>query len=445
MMRNPAASTSVRGLMDAGRRGHRVDDVAEAVTGRSEARPGTTARAWVVDALVALCYVIGCLGVLNLRGWHLAWWFTGWPGPFPYPVPSAAAMVLGGGILLIARRIAPRAVFLTTFALGAFGYLLGLPTGLPTAALVVCVLYAATRFTTRGFGLLALAISIGSLAAWAVPTILAQVGHAGVAAAPDVSSAAATAPAVVGFGLVVLTWAAADQVRASMERTALAEASQVAQAQERIARAEVGALEERQRIAREMHDIVAHGLSVMIVQADGARFAAGTDPDAASRALATIAETGRTSLAEMRRLLGLLRDGEEPAAHAPAPRLADLDDLVEQIRAAGVPVTYSVRGAQIPVDEVVQLTAYRIVQEALTNVLKHAGPGVRVSVVVSADPDRVTVDVVDDGVGGAPTHTGLGLRGMAERAAMLGGRAEAGPGRSGGFHVHASLPTGGGT
>jgi signal transduction histidine kinase len=429
--------------MAAALRAHTVVAVAEAVTGRSEARRSSAARAWGIDALVAIGYILGCLGVLALRGWHLAWWFTGWPGHLPFAEQSAAAMVLGGGLLLMARRVAPRIVFVATFTLGALGYLLGLPTGLPIAALVLCVLYAATRFTTRGFGLLALVISIGSLAGWAVPTALGQVRSGGIGTALDVTSAAATAPAVVGFGLVVLTWAAADQVRASVERTSLAQASQVAQAQERIARAEVGALEERQRIAREMHDIVAHGLSVMIVQADGARFAAGTDPDAATRALATIAETGRTSLAEMRRLLGLLRDGEEPAANAPAPRLADLDDLVDQIRTAGVPVTYSVTGAQIPVDEVVQLTAYRIVQEALTNVLKHAGPGVRVSVVVSADPDRVSVDVVDDGVGGAPTHTGLGLQGMAERAAMLGGHAEAGPGRSGGFHVHASLPIGG--
>ena len=415
--------------------------MAEVATEASARRRDPSSRAFAVDLTVAVLFAVGTWSILVLRGWHLAWWITGWPGP--YPVEGfVAATVLGGAVLLLARRVAPRAVFMVTFAIGAVGYALGLPTGLPIAALVLCVLYAATRFTTRGFGVLALVVSLGSLSVWAVPTILQQMRSGLPGALADITSVPATAPAVAGFGLIVLTWAAADQVRAATDRAALAEASQHAQAQERVARAEVGALEERQRIAREMHDIVAHGISVMIVQADGARFAAPADPEAPTRALATIAETGRTSLAEMRRLLGLLRDGESTSPHAPAPTLADVDDLVEQVRAAGVPVTFSLTGAATTPPEIVQLTAYRIVQEALTNVLKHAGPGARASVLVATDPSQVSVDVIDDGVGGQPGTTGLGLRGMNERAAMLGGRAEAGPGRSGGFHVHAVLPTG---
>ena len=125
----------------------------------------------------------------------------------------------------------------------------------------------------------------------------------------------------------------------------------------------------------------------------------------------------------------------------PRPTLADVDDLVERVRAAGVPVTFSLTGAATTPPEIVQLTAYRIVREALTSVLKHAGPGARASVLVATDPSQVSVDVIDDGVGGQPGTTGLGLRGM-NGAQRCSGASEAGPGRSGGFHVHAVLPTG---
>jgi signal transduction histidine kinase len=199
-----------------------------------------------------------------------------------------------------------------------------------------------------------------------------------------------------------------------------------------------------------MHDVVAHGLSVMIVQADGARFAAASDPDAATAALATIAATGRSSLAEMRRLLGVLRDEESASPDAPQPGLADIETLVAGLATGGRSVRLRIEGElpQGPGSEegaATGLTAYRIVQEALTNVMKHAGDDATAWVTVTVHPTRVVVEVVDDGVGGVvgpadPGAPGHGLRGMAERVEMLGGSLVTGPDPRGGFRVVATLP-----
>jgi signal transduction histidine kinase len=193
-----------------------------------------------------------------------------------------------------------------------------------------------------------------------------------------------------------------------------------------------------------MHDVVAHGLSVMIVQADGARYAAATDPDAAATALATIAATGRSSLAEMRRLLGVLRDDGSPSPESPQPGLADIATLVEGLTAGGR--TVHLRLENLPpgrgedAGDATGLTAYRIVQEALTNVMKHAGDDASAWVRVVVLPTQVVVEVIDDGVGGTVDAGGHGLRGMAERVDMLGGSLVTGPDPRGGFRVVATLP-----
>ena len=192
---------------------------------------------------------------------------------------------------------------------------------------------------------------------------------------------------------------------------------------------------ERTRIAREMHDVVAHGLSMIVVQADGARYAATQDPALAAATLETIAATGRASLTEMRHTLGLLRS-DDGAELGPQPGLTDLADLV-----TGDDVDATLPDPATPVPDGVALTAYRVVQEALTNVRKHAGPGAHVQVVVAVE-DAVTVLVEDDGRGAAVAtgEHGLGLVGMRERVTAHDGTVEAGPRPGGGWRVAARLP-----
>jgi signal transduction histidine kinase len=197
----------------------------------------------------------------------------------------------------------------------------------------------------------------------------------------------------------------------------------------------LAASDERARIAREMHDVVAHGLSMIVVQADGARYAAGQDPQLAAATLETIAATGRASLTEMRQTLGLLRS-DDGAELRPQPGIADLAGLV-----VGDDIDATLPDPATLVPDGVALTAYRVVQEALTNVRKHAGPGVRVRVVVAVDRE-VAVLVEDDGRGAAVTDGGhgLGLVGMRERVAAHDGTLEAGPRSGGGWRVAARLP-----
>lgn len=199
---------------------------------------------------------------------------------------------------------------------------------------------------------------------------------------------------------------------------------------------------ERARIAREMHDVVAHNVSVIVVQADGAAYALDTDPRRARQALEAISSTGRTALAEMRRLLGVLREESAGGAYAPQPGLGQLDELVEQVRAAGLPVVLERTGSASGVSEGRELAIYRIVQEALTNALKHGGPRASAKVALHYGDDEVTVAVVDDGRGAAAPDDGHGhgLVGMRERASVYGGEVSAGPRDGGGFEVTARIP-----
>jgi len=209
---------------------------------------------------------------------------------------------------------------------------------------------------------------------------------------------------------------------------------------------------ERSRIAREMHDIVAHSLSVIIAQSDGGRYAAQADPGAATRALGTISETGRAALADMRRLLGVLRptaDGAPAVAGRPGgavvvpqPAELDVESLVEQVRSSGLRVSLVRMGTPRQLPPGAGLTVYRICQEALTNVLKHAGPDPAVTVLVHWLPAGIGLEVSDDGRGAAAESDGLGqgLLGMRERAAMFGGTVTVGPRPGGGFRVRAQIP-----
>ena len=205
-------------------------------------------------------------------------------------------------------------------------------------------------------------------------------------------------------------------------------------------RALAAVAEERRRIARELHDVVAHAISVVVVQARGGRRMLDTEPEEARSAFDVIERTSTQALAEMRRLLGLLRDDDERLALAPQPSLALLDRLVEQMRESGLPVEIERVGDPIELPPGIDLSAYRIVQEALTNALKHAGPA-RARVIVCFDADALQLEILDDGPGGVNGNgAGHGLIGIHERVAVVGGEIQAGPRVEGGFAVRARLP-----
>ncbi|KAE8763710.1 sensor histidine kinase [Georgenia thermotolerans] len=245
-------------------------------------------------------------------------------------------------------------------------------------------------------------------------------------------------------GMVLATWGYAQFRRGRIERLeSLLERARRLEI-ERDQQAQLATAAERARIAREMHDVVAHTLSVVIAQADGGRYAARTDPVAAERALTTIAEMGRDALADIRRILGVLRDGDAQAGTAllPQPVDADLDALVGQIRTSGVAVSLVRMGEARPLPPGAGLTIYRVCQEALTNALKHAGPGARITVLLQWLPGALTLQVDDDGRGAAAPSDGKGqgLVGMRERAALFGGTVQAGPRPGGGYRVRVQLP-----
>ena len=228
-------------------------------------------------------------------------------------------------------------------------------------------------------------------------------------------------------------------VRQLEERTA-----ELEQAREELARRAV--IEERLRLARELHDVVAHAMSVIAVQSGVGAHVANTQPEEAAKALVAIEATSRAALEELRRLLGVLRQEHEPQGDlAPVPGLADLDSLLAEVTKAGLAVKLRVNGTRPPLPAGVDLSAYRIVQEALTNVVKHAGPA-RAQVVVGYRDQDVTVEVTDDGRGAVASAgdgragSGHGLIGMRERVAAFGGDLEVGPRPGGGFRVAARLP-----
>ena len=200
--------------------------------------------------------------------------------------------------------------------------------------------------------------------------------------------------------------------------------------------------EERARIARELHDVVAHSVSVMVVQAGAERLALGDDRPETREALAAIERTGRDAMVEMRRLVGMLRAEDEEIALAPLPSLDHLHALAEHVTRAGLPVEVEVTGDRRELAPGLDISGYRIVQEALTNALKHAGPA-SATVRVRYGPGELEIEVADDGRGGDPgSATGHGLTGMRERVAVYGGELAAGRRNGGGFRVLARLPIG---
>jgi signal transduction histidine kinase len=206
------------------------------------------------------------------------------------------------------------------------------------------------------------------------------------------------------------------------------------------AQAEAAIVDERQRIARELHDVIAHAIAVVVVQARGGRRMLDHDLADSRLAFDAIERTGEQALGEMRRLLGLLRESDDELARAPLPSLARIPDLADQLRAAGLAVELDIEGDPVELPPGVDLSAYRIVQEALTNSLKHAGPA-QARVRIRYGADAVELEILDDGRGVARGNgTGNGLVGLRERAAIVGGALDAGPRDEGGFAVRAALP-----
>ncbi|WP_123370106.1 sensor histidine kinase [Cellulomonas sp. PhB150] len=347
------------------------------------------------------------------------------------------------GILLIAplawRRVRPTASCAAVYTIALVQMLFFTPIALPADLVVLLALYSVTvhgpRWAHRvaiGGALVGAIVLMGATRTYDDPLTTLAIG----------AFTATLSLTVWAFGLVRRS--RRETIEALVDRAERLET-------ERDQQSRLATAAERARIAREMHDIVAHSLTVMIAQADGGRYAADADPPAATRALGTIAETGRAALTDMRRLLGVLRDEPRPerggapalGTTTPQPAADDLEALVEQVRASGVRVSMVRMGSPRPLPPGVGLTVYRIAQEALTNVLKHAGPEPVTTVMVQWRPDGITLEITDDGRGAAADSDGLGqgLRGMAERATMFGGSVSAGPRPGGGFRVRAVIPT----
>ena len=298
------------------------------------------------------------------------------------------------------------------------------PTGF---AALLLAFWAVGAHNDRGGALAGVAIGFASIAVITYRDVRIDAG-AGVAAT---------------LAGCLVTFVAYTLQRRSRRATALEErAVRLEREREQDARAAVA--EERRRIARDLHDVVAHSVSVMTVQAGAARLLLDEEPERARAPLLAVEETGRQALAEMRRLLGILRTEEGEPALAPQPGLADLERLLEQARGAGLPVELSLEGQRRPLAPGVDLAGYRIVQEALTNAIKHAGPA-RAHVAVRYAPEALELEITNDGRTGANGgEGGHGLVGMRERAALYGGELEAGRRDGGGFIVRARLPARGG-
>jgi signal transduction histidine kinase len=379
------------------------------------------ASAWVFDSVLAL---------------GAARWATALFVPMPSSGLPRGMFALGYGLVLLhtlplaGRRRFPGTVLALVMASGLAGAALGLPPFFEGPAILVAV-YSVAAYGRRWVSLAGL--TVAELGVAALQHTLFKFEFEGLM--------------FVGFmGILVAAWLLghfAHNYRAYAagleERTA-----ELERAREELARRAV--TEERLRLARELHDVVAHAMSVIAVQSGVGAHVADSRPGEVGKALAAIEVTSRAALTELRRLLGVLRqDGDPQASLTPAPGLANLDSLLAEVAEAGLAVRLRVEGAPAPLPAGVDLSAYRIVQEALTNVVKHAGSA-HAQVTIRYRDQEVAVEVIDDGRGVAAVAadggkgTGHGLIGMAERVAAFGGDLEVGPRPGGGFRVAARLP-----
>jgi signal transduction histidine kinase len=362
-------------------------------------------RRALVDALIALSFaalsVTLVVGVIDDTGKRVL----------------AVALALGHNTPLALRRRAPLGVLAAMAVTAILTVLLAIPVVVLGPAVLVGVYTVGAQCESRR----------ARQALVAVLVVMAAVVSAGGMRADTVVSDA------VALTVAFYLGDRAQRAARDAQRVRAAAADAVRQA----------AAEERLRIARELHDVVAHAMSVIAVQAGTGRFVIEESPDVARDALATIEATSRDALQEMRRLLSVLRDDEEPSALAPSPTLDDITPLVDVTERAGVRVTVRTTGAPRPLPSGVDLCAYRIVQEALTNVRKHARAA-HATVTVSYAPTALELEVVDDGVGDlGPCAAGHGHVGMRERVALYGGSLEVGAANDVGYRVVATFPLAG--
>ena len=347
-------------------------------------------------------------------------------------LPFGVALVLLGGAALLFRRTRPWTVLVVAWIV----VLLSVPAFgsedqfITIFALYALAVYGSVRAAWIGYaGSVAVGITAGYL----------------VAAVGDESAGDSPFTSGLSFAVVLLIAVLVGINIGNRRRYVVALVDRAAQlARERDQQAQLAAAAERARIAREMHDIVSHGLTVMVTLADGSAALAAAQPERAADAMRKVAETGRQALVDMRRMLGLLDDGTPGPAVAdlaPQPGVAEIGALVDGFRDAGLAIRLSTRGNP-PSDPAEQLTVYRLVQESLTNVLRHSASATIVTVDVAYSTDGVVVEVGNDGLHAAPPSAGSGghgIVGMRERVALYGGTVESGPRPGGGWSVVATL------
>ncbi|MFD3513827.1 sensor histidine kinase [Streptomyces sp. NPDC058657] len=343
----------------------------------------------------------------------------------PDELPAAVALTAALALPLVWRRRAPLTVF-AAVAAGAFVQWL-MNVQLPADMALLVALYAVAATSGLRGTLIACAFVEGG-------ALLACLRWA--------TEGAFLTPFVAVTAMIVAAAVLGVNVRTTRAYLAVLEERAARLEQEHDQQARLAVAEERTRITREMHDIVTHNLSVMVALTDAAVYAQHRSPDKAGTAMRQISETGRQALTDMRRSLGVLRADEPDAERHPLPGIAQLTVLADQMCAAGLPTRVEVQGSHTHMSATAQLTVYRLVQEALTNTLKHTPLGTHANVRIRCSPEAVTVDVTDTGPhpprpGAVPS--GHGIPGMRERAAAYGGAVQAGPLPGGGWGVHTRL------
>ncbi len=376
------------------------------------------ARVVVFDGLV-----VALVGAVVLVG---SWRAAPWTGGARALDLWAYALMAAAVVALAARRVWPLATLVVTVALSVAYLAVGYPVGPFFLAPAVAVYSLAARWSVRG-SLVALGVGFVALLAGHTPGL--------VEAGRDELLAQTAAGAPWAAGWLGLPWAIGTLVRLGREGAT----------RDREEEARRRAYEERLRVARDVHDVVGHGLAVINMQAGVALHVLGRRPDQAEVALEAIKTASKDALDELRATLAVFRRPDEAdAPRRPTPGLDQLESLTADMADSGLPVELLVTGERTCLPGAVDLAAYRIVQESLTNVLRHAG-GATATVRVTHEPDTLDLEITDDGRGRAPRgdgRAGQGLTGMRERAAAVGGTLEAGPRGGGGFRVHARLPSG---